>query len=240
MLIIPAIDLSQGLCVRLSQGEFDTVTDYGDPFERLREFAEAGAEWIHIVDLDGAKSKVPAQYDLIGRLANASPARIQSGGGVRTSEHVSTLLEAGVARVVVGSVAVRDCALVRGWIAQFGAERICVALDVRRVGDDWEVAADGWTVGTGVRLTDALAAYPVGELKHVLVTDVSRDGMLTGPNVALMQSMHEIRPDLQLQASGGVSQLDDIASLRASGASGAIIGRALYEACFTLEAALAV
>lgn len=240
MLIIPAIDLREGACVRLSQGEFDAVTAYGDPFDRLREFADAGAEWVHIVDLDGAKSRAPAQYDLIGRLANASRARIQSGGGVRSREHVSTLLETGVARVVVGSIAVRDAAMVRDWIAQFGAARICVALDVRRVADDWEVAADGWTVGSGVRLDDALAAYPVGELRHVLVTDVSRDGMLAGPNVALMQLIREGRPDLQLQASGGVSRLDDIASLRATGASAAIIGRALYEACFTLEAALAV
>jgi phosphoribosylformimino-5-aminoimidazole carboxamide ribotide isomerase len=240
MLIFPAIDLKQGECVRLSQGRFDAVTEYGSPIAWLQRFAEAGASWVHIVDLDGARARAPLQHDLIGRLANETTLRVQSGGGVRSRAHVATLLDAGVARVVVGSVAVRDPASVRDWIVEFGAERICVALDVRRVDSDWEIAADGWVEGTGVRLADALAQYAAGTLKHVLVTDVSRDGMLTGPNAALMQMIRETRPDLALQASGGVSRLEDITTLRGAGANAAIIGRALYEGRFTLEAALAV
>lgn len=240
MLILPAIDLKQGSCVRLTQGRFDAVTEYGDPFERLRSFSDAGSAWVHIVDLDGARAKEPVQHDLIARLVAETRLRVQSGGGVRTRDHVATLLNAGVARAVVGSMAVRDPAAVRAWVAEFGAERICVALDVRAAGDDWEVAADGWAVGAGVRLTDALAQFPQGDLAHILVTDISRDGALTGPNIELMRTIHAVRPDLALQSSGGVSRLNDLTALKDAGASAAIVGRALYECRFTLEAALAL
>ncbi len=240
MLILPAIDLKQGSCVRLTQGHFDAATAYGDPFARIRSFSDAGSAWVHIVDLDGARAKQPVQHDLIARLVAETELRVQSGGGVRTRAHVSALLNAGVARAVVGSTAVRDPETVRNWAAEFGAERICVALDVRAVGDDWEVAVDGWTVGGGVRLTDALAQFPPGSLAHILVTDISRDGALTGPNVGLMRTIRAVRPDLVLQASGGVSKLEDLTALKGAGAGGAIVGRALYEGRFTLEAALAL
>lgn len=240
MLILPAIDLKQGSCVRLTQGRFDAVTEYGDPFERLRSFAAAGATWVHIVDLDGARAKAPVQHELIARLVAETDLRVQSGGGVRSREHVATLLNAGVGRVVVGSMAVRDPDEVRSWTEEFGPERICIALDVRAAGDDWEVAADGWAVGAGVGLTDALALFPPGCVAHILVTDISRDGVLTGPNVGLMSMIRAARPDLALQASGGVSQLEDLTALIEVGASAAIVGRALYEERFTLEAALAL
>lgn len=240
MLIIPAIDLKDGVCVRLMQGKFDQVTDYGDPFARLRDFEAAGATWVHIVDLDGARAGAPAQHDLIGRLANETSLRIQCGGGVRSRTHVEALLEAGVARVVIGSAAVTNAADVRVWIEALGVERLCIALDVRREANDWQVAIQGWAVGSGVTLSDVLAAYPLGGLRHVLVTDVSRDGALSGPNVDLMNEIHRQRPDLKLQASGGVSSLADLAALRASGADAAIVGRALYENRFCLEDALAL
>jgi phosphoribosylformimino-5-aminoimidazole carboxamide ribotide isomerase len=239
MLILPAIDLKDGACVRLSQGRFDTATGYGDPFEQLAAFARAGAEWVHIVDLDGAKAGRPAQHDLIGRLARNEDVRLQSGGGIRERAHVEALLDAGVARVVVGSAAVRRPDEVREWIKAFGVERICCAFDVRAVGDDFEVAVAGWAEAGGITLTDALGLYPVGALKHVLITDISRDGVLTGPNLQLIEGVLAKRPDLQVQASGGVASLDDLATLRASGAAGAIVGRALYERRFTLEDALA-
>ena len=240
MLILPAIDLKQGACVRLTQGRFDAVTEYGDPFARIRSFSDAGSEWVHIVDLDGARAKEPVQHDLIARLVSDTPLRVQSGGGVRTREHVATLLNAGIARAVVGSMAVRDPVAVCSWVAEFGADRICVALDVRASGSDWEVAADGWMVGAGVRLADALAQFPPGSVAHILVTDISRDGALAGPNVSLMRTIRAARPDLALQASGGVSELEDLMVLKDAGASAAIIGRALYEGRFTLEAALAL
>lgn len=239
MLIMPAIDLRGGACVRLFQGRFDAVTQYGDPFERLRAFARAGAEWVHIVDLDGAKQGSPAQSDLIARLTAETSLNVQCGGGVRSRAHVEALLASGVARVVVGSVAVREPHTVRDWIDAFGVDRICLALDLRARGDDWEVASEGWTAAGGKSLVEALECYPKLNL-HVLVTDISRDGALTGPNLALMHAIRSLRPDVRLQASGGVSSLSDLTALRDTGASAAIVGRALYENSFALEAALAL
>jgi phosphoribosylformimino-5-aminoimidazole carboxamide ribotide isomerase len=240
MLIIPAIDLKDGVAVRLLRGDFDAVTEYGDPMETLRAFAAAGATWVHIVDLDGAKAGAPAQHELIARLVRESGLNIQAGGGVRTLAHVISLLNSGARRVVVGSAAVRDPQSVCEWIAEVGVERTCVALDVRRGADGWEVAVDGWTAGGGRTLAQALAAFPVGAVRHVLVTDISRDGALTGADVELMNALTRQRPDISFQASGGVASLVDLREQRAAGAGAIIIGRALYERCFTLEAALAV
>lgn len=240
MLILPAIDLAGGACVRLMQGRFEDVTDYGDPFARLRGFAEAGATWVHIVDLDGARLGRPEQRELIGRLAGETGLSVQCGGGLRARGDVEALLDAGVTRAVIGSAAVRQPEAVRAWIAAFGVERICVALDVKQAGESWRVAIDGWTKDGGTTLEEALAFYPAGALRHVLVTDVSRDGALGGPNAELMRAIVSQRPDLALQASGGVSQIEDLAVLKQTGAAAAIVGRALYEQRFTLEDALAV
>ncbi len=240
MLIYPAIDLQDGVCVRLAQGRFDDATRYGDPRAQLAAFAQAGAQWVHIVDLDGAKQGSPAQYELIGELARSADVRIQSGGGVREREHVQALIDAGVARVVIGSAAVKRPQDVRNWIEAFGVERICCAFDVKQRDDGaFEVVVGGWTTGGGATIEQALALYPPGALKHILVTDVSRDGILTGPNVELMQTIITARPDLETQASGGVATLDDLTLLRSTNAAGAIVGRALYERRFTLEDALA-
>jgi phosphoribosylformimino-5-aminoimidazole carboxamide ribotide isomerase len=239
MLIMPAIDLRGGRCVRLAQGRFDAVTEYGEPEAQLRAFAAAGAEWVHVVDLDGAEAGGARQYALIGALARLGLTRIQSGGGVRTQTHVETLLNAGVQRVVIGSAAVRAPDAVRNWTAIFGLERVCCAFDVRESENGWDVAQSGWTEGAGVSLDQALALYPAGTLRHVLVTDISRDGVLSGPNLVLMRALCAARPDLSVQASGGVASLDDLAALRTTGAHAAIVGRALYEKRFTLEAALA-
>lgn len=239
MLIIPAIDLRGGRCVRLTQGRFDMVTTYGEPATQLRAFVEAGADWVHVVDLDGAEAGDARQHALIGALARDGCARIQSGGGVRTQAQVGSLFDAGVQRVVIGSAAVRNPDAVRHWTTVFGLECICCAFDVRETASGWEVAQSGWTQGAGVSLDQALALYPPGALRHVLVTDISRDGVLSGPNVALMRALAAARPDLAIQASGGVASLEDLAALRQTGASAAIVGRALYEKRFTLEAALA-
>ncbi|MBX9745608.1 MAG: 1-(5-phosphoribosyl)-5-((5-phosphoribosylamino)methylideneamino)imidazole-4-carboxamide isomerase, partial [Hyphomonadaceae bacterium] len=209
-------------------------------FERLRQFAKAGAEWVHIVDLDGARTGRPAQYGLIAQLAKASGLKIQCGGGVRTAENVATLLESGVSRVVVGSVAVRSPEEVRDWLNRFGAEHICIALDVRASDGDWHVAVDGWAADGGATLEGVLNAYPSGEIRHALVTDISRDGALSGANLDLIRTLQQLRPELALQASGGVASLEDLAALKRTGASAAIVGRALYEERFTLEDALAL
>lgn len=239
MLIFPAIDLMNGVCVRLKQGRFDDATTYGDPIEQVAEFEASGAEWVHVVDLDGARARMPMQTALLRRLTAATDVKIQCGGGVREWGHVQALFDAGVERVVIGSAAVRRPEEVRHWLASFGLEKICLALDVRRIGQRYEVVVDGWTGDGGRSLDETLEFYPAGALKHVLVTDVSRDGVLTGPNAELIATLTRARPDLAVQASGGVASLDDVLALRATGAAGAIVGRALYERCFSLEEALA-
>lgn len=240
MLIYPAIDILGGRCVRLALGKFDDVTTYGDPAEQCTAFALQGAKWIHVVDLDGAREGKPMQHHLLRQLTQCSDAKIQFGGGVRQFAHVQALFDAGVSRVVVGSAAVQRPPEVREWTSSFGVERICCALDVRPVNGVYEVVVRGWTAAGGVDLSSALAQFAPSTLKHVLVTDVSRDGVLGGPNFALMRALAAERPDLQFQASGGVSSLDDLRTLRETGASGAIVGRALYEKRLALEDAFAL
>ena len=239
MLIYPAIDVRGGRCVRLAQGDFDAETRYGDPIGQACAFAEAGAEWIHVVDLDGAKVGTARQRDLIGAIVEGARVNIQCGGGVRTSEDVDALLDLGVARVVVGSAAVKRPDDVLEWIDRVGSERVCAAFDVKAEGGRYMVAAEGWTQGSGIALEDAIARFPGGALQHALVTDVSRDGMLCGPNMALYADLALRFPQIAVQASGGVASLPDLAALSAAGAAGAIVGRALYEKRFTLEDALA-
>ncbi|MDO1558573.1 1-(5-phosphoribosyl)-5-[(5-phosphoribosylamino)methylideneamino]imidazole-4-carboxamide isomerase [Brevundimonas sp. 2R-24] len=239
MLIYPAIDLRAGECVRLLHGRFDAVTRYdADPLARLAAFEAAGAEWVHIVDLDGAEAGEPRQHDLIARLAAAARVRIQTGGGVRRADDVARLLDAGAERVVVGSLAVRQPDTVIEWLDRFGAERLTLALDVRMMEGAPMVATDGWTKGSGLSLWQALHRLSAGRPKHVLVTEISRDGALEGPDLDLAAEIVRRAPDLAYQASGGVSSLADLAALKAVGATGAIVGRALYEGRFTLEEAL--
>ncbi len=239
MLIYPAIDLRGGVCVRLTHGRFDQVTEYdADPAARLAAFAAEGAQWVHVVDLDGAQAGRAVQHAAIGRLAALGLARIQAGGGVRSTEDVERLLDAGVARVVVGSLAVTNPQTVAGWLARFGPDRLTLALDVRIVDGSPVPALKGWVEDAGVDLWTALDAYPAGTLTHVLMTDVGRDGALTGPNLDLLAQARSRRPDLALQASGGVSTLDDLKAARDLGCDGAIVGRALYEGRFTLSQAI--
>lgn len=241
MIVYPAIDLRDGACVRLMHGRFDQVTHYDDaPARRLAAFRAAGATWAHIVDLDGAEAGRAVQHRLIGELAAAVDIRIQSGGGVRSEADIRALLDAGVSRVVIGSLAVSQPETVRGWLETFGANRITLAIDVKADGDRHVPALKGWTEAATVDLWTALDRYPPGTAKHLLVTDVGRDGALTGPNLDLLAEIHLRRPDLSLQASGGVADVTDLTGARSVGASGAIIGRALYEGRFTLEQALEV
>lgn len=240
MIVYPAIDLRDGACVRLMHGRFDQATLYDDlPASRLAAFAAAGATWAHIVDLDGAEAGRAVQHALIGELAGAIDIRIQSGGGVRSADDVERLLDAGVARVVVGSLAVTAPDTVLEWLERFGQDRITLAVDVNADGDRYVPALKGWTQAADIDLWTALDRYPPGSVKHLLVTDVGRDGALSGPNLDLLAEIRERRPDLWLQASGGVAGLDDLTGARSIGASGVIVGRALYEGRFTLEAALA-
>lgn len=240
MIVYPAIDLKDGTCVRLMHGRFDQVTRYDDhPAARLAAFSEAGAAWAHIVDLDGAQAGRAVQHALIGELARAVDIRIQSGGGVRSAADVAALIDAGVARVVVGSLAVSQPEMVADWLRRFGPDRITLAIDVKADGDRWVPALKGWTEAAEIDLWGALDRYPPSLARHLLVTDVGRDGALTGPNIELLGEIVRRRPDLKVQASGGVADLADLAAARQAGCDGAIVGRALYENRFTVSEALA-
>ena len=234
MIVYPAMDLMGGRVVRLRQGRFDDATAYAaDPTQALAEFAAAGAEWAHVVDLDGARTGEPIQHGLIARLASTAKLKLQVGGGFRTREQIERMLDAGVSRVVIGSLAVKQPDLVRAFLEEFGGERITLSLDVRVVGDAPLVVVSGWTEASALSLWDAAALYP--DARHLLVTDVGRDGMLAGPNFALLEEASERLTDVRIQASGGVASLDDLRRLRTDGA---IVGKAIWEGRFTLAEAL--
>lgn len=234
MIVLPAVDLIGGKAVRLEQGRFDAVTTYAtDPAEALRQFAAAGAEWAHVVDLDGARAGGPVQAELICELGRSAPLKLQVAGGYRERDHLARVFGAGVARVVVGSLAVKSPDLVREWIEEFGPDRITLSLDVRLIEGVPMIAIAGWTEDSNRSLWDVAGQFP--NARHLLVTDIGRDGMLQGPNFALYEQIAERLPDLKVQASGGVSTLADLERLRTDGA---IIGKALWEGRMSLEEAL--
>ncbi|MCA1749430.1 MAG: 1-(5-phosphoribosyl)-5-[(5-phosphoribosylamino)methylideneamino]imidazole-4-carboxamide isomerase [Parasphingopyxis sp.] len=237
MIVYPAIDLMGGRCVRLAQGRFESATAYSDdPEQAMRDFADKGAEWVHIVDLDGARAGAPIQHERIAALAAEAPLRVQLAGGFRTRAQIAAMIDAGIDRVVVGTLAVTEPDMVRSLIAEYGADRITLALDVTLEGGEPRVATSGWLRGSKRSLWDVAGEYP--EARHLLVTDISRDGMLGGPNIALASETVRRFPHLALQASGGVASLEDVAALVPTGAAGVIIGKALWEGRFTLEEAL--
>jgi phosphoribosylformimino-5-aminoimidazole carboxamide ribotide isomerase len=201
----------------------------------LAEFAAGGAQWAHIVDLDGARAGAPRQHDLLADLASAASVKLQVAGGIRSRDHVARLLDAGAGRVVVGSLVVKEPDLVRSLLADFGPDRITLALDVNIVGGEPMVATHGWSEESTLSLWDIAGMY---EGRHLLVTDIARDGMLAGPNFDLIRQCARTLPGWQVQASGGVASADQLGQLRAAGAAGAIVGKALWEGRFTLAEAL--
>jgi phosphoribosylformimino-5-aminoimidazole carboxamide ribotide isomerase len=232
MQLIPAIDLRGGQCVRLLQGRFDAETVYGnDPRLILERYRALGARYVHVVDLDGARDGSQGNRAAIAQLAGAFvDTAIQVGGGVRTSEVAGELLELGVRRVVVGSVAVTQPAEVQRWLREFGPDRIVLAFDVRvDAGGTPRLTTHGWESQTDASLWDAVASYLPHGGTHVLCTDVARDGALSGPNLELYAEAVRRFPAVQWQASGGVSTANDLAKLAATGASSVISGRALLE-----------
>jgi phosphoribosylformimino-5-aminoimidazole carboxamide ribotide isomerase len=234
MIIYPAMDLMGGAVVRLAQGRFEDATTYSaEPAAALADFAAAGAKWAHVVDLDGARAGAPVQHDLIAGLARSAPLSLQVAGGFRTGEQIAVMFEAGVGRVVIGSLAVKQPDLVAGFLEDFGGERITLSLDVRLKDDVPLVATAGWMENSGMSLWDVAAAYP--QARHLLLTDIGRDGMLAGPNFELLEEAARRLPHLAIQASGGVSSLNDLRRLRTAGA---IVGKALWEGRVDLAEAI--
>ena len=237
MLLIPAIDLRNGRCVRLYQGDFGAETRYEhEPHELLLRYRDFGASWLHVVDLDGAKDGVLANRSVIVALASQRAVRLQMGGGVRSAAVIDDLLRNGVERVVVGSAAVERPEEVAAWFTRFGPERICLALDIRMDSDgEPRVRTRGWLEGTAVSLWEAINRFPAGMIKHVLCTDIERDGALSGPNLDLYRTALSRFPQLSWQASGGVRDASDLAALAEIGVVAAVSGKALLEERMTPE-----
>jgi phosphoribosylformimino-5-aminoimidazole carboxamide ribotide isomerase len=231
VLVIPSIDLRGGRCVRLREGDFAAQTCYDvEPAKLVARYHAFGARWLHVVDLDGAKDGVPGNLAVIQSLARHPAVCLQVGGGIRSTGTIERLLSAGVARVVVGSAAVDRPQEVATWISSFGPERICIAFDVRLgAGGEPRVHTQGWTVNSAMSLWNALAIYGAGPLKHVLCTDISRDGTLRGPNLALYRTAVARHPELHWQASGGIRDALDLAALARLGVMSAVSGTALLE-----------
>lgn len=241
MKLIPAIDLLDGRCVRLLHGDFEQVTHYPlEPAELAQKYADAGAEWLHVVDLAASRDGVDADTSALFALLGQAPQLVQTGGGVRGSVDISARLEAGADRVVIGSLSVTDSAQFIDWLKQFGAARLVAALDVLfdDAGVPWP-RIHGWTSRGERNLWQLLDELTSGGLQHLLCTDISRDGALNGPNIDLYSEITRRYPQLELQASGGVSNLDDFEQLKPCGASGVITGKALLDGRFTVEQALA-
>lgn len=240
--VYPALDIRGGRVVRLAQGDYGRETQYGDdPLPRAAAFADAGARWMHLVDLDAARAGGYTLAPLLGDIARQTGLQVQTGGGVRGRDDVARILDAGAARVVVGSLSVREPDTVIAWLAEFGGDRITVALDTRQ--DEagvWQLPVHGWTENAGSTLDQLLPRYVDAGLRHLLCTDIARDGMLSGPNLELYAHLARLAPDVAVQASGGVRDAADVAGARQAACAGAVLGRALLEGRLQLADALAL
>lgn len=235
--IYPAIDLRDGKCVRLFQGDYAQETIYGDsPVDMAKKFVEAGAQWIHMVDLDGAKDGVRINDQVVIEAAKLG-VKVQVGGGIRTREDIQHYLSNGVARVIIGSLAIRNPELAVSFIEEFGADRIVIGIDAK----NGMAATEGWIETSGQAATEVANYFASKGAKHFIYTDIATDGTLAGPNIKANQALVEAA-GAQVIVSGGIGSLEDIRNVKQassdSNIAGVIIGKALYENRFTLEEAL--
>ncbi len=239
-MIFPAIDLMDGGCVRLRKGDFSRRTNYDvDPITMAKNFAAAGASWLHIVDLDGAKNQMAAQFELILEIAQATSMKVQTGGGLRNIGQIKTLLGGGAQRVVIGSLAVKDPKLVKSWMHELGPEKIVLAIDIFTDLDGTpRPATHGWTQTSKRSLWQVIDEFLGAGLHTILVTDIAKDGGLQGSNIKLYKDIMRRYPKLDLISSGGVGSLEDVRILKNLKPAGIIIGKALYENKFTLREAI--
>lgn len=230
MIVFPAIDIQGGRCVRLKQGEKNKATVYGDdPVAMAQKLADEGAAWLHIVDLDGAFAGTRTSRDCIARIAKTVTIPIEVGGGIRSEEAVADYLESGVRRVIIGSKAVADPDWVETIVQRYGSEAIAVSVDAR----DGFVATHGWVATSKQRALDVIGAMKHRGVTTFIYTDISRDGMMTGPNIPALTAAHALG-GINIIASGGISRVADLEQCRDVGLYGAIMGRALYEGAVTM------
>lgn len=226
MKIIPAIDIIDGKCVRLTQGDYAQKKVYNEhPLEVAKEFEDAGIERLHLVDLDGAKKGAVVNWKVLEAIAGKTKLVIDFGGGIKRNEDINIVFESGAALATVGSIAVKDPALFASWVEQYGADKIFLGADVK----DEKIAVGGWLETTDVSIYDFLAEKAKIGVTQVFCTDIAKDGLLQGPSTELYKKIIAQFPQMQLVASGGVSNMDDLYELQAAGCTGAIVGKAIYE-----------
>lgn len=232
MRVIPAIDIIDGKCVRLIQGDYAQKTIYNEnPLDVARSFEDAGLTHLHLVDLDGAKAGKVVSWQVIEKVAGKTSLKVDFGGGIKTTDEVRRLLDIGVSQVNLGSIAVKAPEKITEWIQQFGADKIILSADVKNE----MISIDGWQQNSTINIVAFLRDYIQRGIEHVTCTDIGTDGMLTGPNIELYKKILLSFPQLHLIASGGVSSLNDLHELKQIGADGAIVGKAIYEGRIALK-----
>ncbi len=226
MIIIPAIDIIDGKCVRLTKGDYAQKKVYNDnPVEVAKQFEDAGIERLHVVDLDGAKAGKVINLTVLENIATATKLKIDFGGGVKNLNDVENIFNAGAAMVTIGSLAVKQPQLLEEWLMEFGAERFFIGADVL----DEKIKISGWLEDTGLDIYDFIGKMISLGAVNIFCTDISKDGVLQGPSVDLYKRIIMEHPEIQLVASGGVSNIEDVKQLKEIGCAGAIIGKAIYE-----------
>lgn len=230
--IIPAIDIINGHCVRLSQGDYQRITDYSEsPAAMAENFEALGFKRLHVVDLDGARSGKVINIKALKEITSRTNLIVDFGGGIKSEEDLKNVFEAGASAVSIGSIAVSDPDIVSLWADSFGAEKFIISADVR----DNIVRTNGWTKNSGITLNQLISRYWNKNIRRILCTDISRDGMLCGSNIELYQTIMEQFPDCKLIASGGISSLEDIKKLDEAKIPAVVIGKAIYEQQINLE-----
>lgn len=230
--IIPATDLIDGQCVRLTQGDYASrKTYYRDPLEAALRFEEAGIRRLHMVDLDGAKASEPRNLRVLERVATRTSLEVQYGGGIKSREALQSVFNAGARRAICGSIAVRQPELFARWLTEFGPERLILGADIR----DGKVAVQGWLETASTTAEELIEQFQPQGVAQVICTDISRDGMLCGPSSAFYAALQQRFPTVEITVSGGIASLDDIRRLDERGLRSVIVGKALYEGRITLE-----
>lgn len=232
MRIIPAIDIIDGKCVRLSQGDYSTQKVYSqDPLDMAKQFQDHGIRFLHLVDLDGAKSKHIVNHKVLEKIAGHTDMRIDFGGGLKSDEDLKIAFDSGASQITGGSIAVKSPDLFRSWLSRYGSDRIILGADAK----EEKVAINGWKESSSLELLPFIQEYRGHGVKYVICTDISKDGMLEGPSIELYQKILQETDGVQLIASGGISAMEDLYALNDIGCEGAIIGKAIYEGNISLK-----
>jgi phosphoribosylformimino-5-aminoimidazole carboxamide ribotide isomerase len=229
--IIPAIDIINGKCVRLTQGDYDQKKEYGDPLEMALKFEDHGIRRLHLVDLDGARRRRVVNYRILEKIASRTSLVIDAGGGLRSHEDLKIVFESGAHMISGGSIAVKDRPMFLSWLERYGAERIILGADFKA----GKIAISGWHETTVLDLKEFIADYRSQGVSSAICTDIEKDGMLSGPAVPVYQDLKADDPELYLVASGGISRMEDIKTLDEAGIDGVIVGKAIYEGKIELK-----